>query len=149
MTRVMSVTTRSLVVLHHAFLWRYQDFLVRYKKRTGFELLTVCTGRSMADQDKAFRSGASKARPGESWHQYGLAADAVPVMEGKLAWNTHDPVTKKLLPEWIAYGEVAKECGLEWAGEWKSFVEFDHTQFSGGLTIKNVMQNPALLDTLK
>lgn len=63
----------------------------------------------------------TKAGPGESWHQYGLAADCVPLRDGKPTWRDEDP-------EWKVFGASAKIAGLYWAGDWQSFRESPHIQ---------------------
>jgi peptidoglycan LD-endopeptidase CwlK len=63
----------------------------------------------------------TQAGPGESWHQYGLAVDSVPILYGKALW---EPDT----PEWEIYGAVAGYLGLDWAGNWKGFKEMPHVQ---------------------
>jgi peptidoglycan LD-endopeptidase CwlK len=66
---------------------------------------------------------ATNAGPGESWHNYGEAFDAVPVVNGKLAWD--QAAYKK---QWLVYGECARAAGLEWAGDWKKAKEYPHAQ---------------------
>ena len=61
------------------------------------------------------------AGPGESWHQYGLAVDAVPILYGKCLWDDDSP-------EWQVYGSVARYLGLNWAGTWQRFKEMPHVQ---------------------
>jgi len=65
----------------------------------------------------------TNAGPGESWHQYGRAFDAVPMRGGKCLWEDY-------WPEWDIYGETVKAVGLNWAGSWTRFREFPHTQDS-------------------
>jgi hypothetical protein len=52
-----------------------------------------------------------------SYHQDGLAADIVPVINGKIPW---DYCTHKEL--WLAFGRLGMEAGLEWGGTWKEFL---------------------------
>lgn len=67
------------------------------------------------------------AGPGESWHQYREAFDAVPVIGGKLAWNPKaDERTSKA---WAIYGGAGMRAGGTWAGTWKNFKEFPHMQW--------------------
>jgi peptidoglycan L-alanyl-D-glutamate endopeptidase CwlK len=74
----------------------------------------------------------TNAAPGESWHNYGEAFDACPVLNGKLAWNY-----LKAKPYWDAYGEAVKQAGLYWAGYWANFREYPHAQLrSGGNPLK-------------
>ena len=63
----------------------------------------------------------TKAGPGESWHQYGLAIDSVPILYGKAIWESDSD-------EWEVYGAVAKYLGLNWAGTWQTFKEMPHVQ---------------------
>lgn len=62
----------------------------------------------------------TNAKPWQSFHQYGLAFDCVPMSGGKPDWNNRE--NYKIL------GEIAKEIDLEWAGEWKRFKELPHFQ---------------------
>lgn len=63
----------------------------------------------------------TQAGPGQSWHQYGEAWDAVPLVGGKPMWLDDDPV-------WQRYGQAVRKAGLYWAGDWKTFKEFPHAQ---------------------
>lgn len=60
----------------------------------------------------------TSAGPGESWHSYREAFDAVPMRAGKLIWS-------KGAPEWLVYRDAIKEAGLYWGG---SFGDFPHCQ---------------------
>jgi len=71
----------------------------------------------------------TNAAPGESWHGYAEAFDAVPVVGGKLDW-AYDK--SKEYEEWEIYGKAVLKAGLVWAGAWKSFKEFPHAQFRFG-----------------
>jgi len=69
----------------------------------------------------------TNAAPGESFHNYGLAFDAVPMLGGKCCWKYTD-----YRPLWEGYGEAVRQVGLEWAGDWTTFKEYPHTQFGAG-----------------
>jgi len=49
-----------------------------------------------------------------------------------------------LVPEWQIVVDAGKECGLEWAGDWKSFKEEAHFQYTGGKTIAQLHQDRRL-----
>ncbi|MCK4829106.1 M15 family metallopeptidase [bacterium] len=69
----------------------------------------------------------TNAGPGESWHNYAEAWDAVPLVGGKPAWKYSDATE-----EWDAYGECVVHVGMEWAGNWTSFKERPHAQLRKG-----------------
>jgi len=137
-------SSRSPDVLLTLFRIKLLSFMRFYEKRTGSALLLVCTNRSAADQEEAFARKASKVRAGRSWHQWGLAADLVPMVGGKPLWAVFD-TNKRMHPEWIAFGEEAERAGLEWSGRWKRFIEYGHVQFTAGIDIEDVLYNPQIL----
>ena len=69
----------------------------------------------------------TNAGPGESWHNFGQAFDAVPLIGGKPAWNY-----LKAKNYWDGYGEAVRLAGLYWAGDWQSFREYPHSQLQPG-----------------
>lgn len=62
----------------------------------------------------------TNARAWQSFHQYGLAIDVVPLNGGKPDWNNLQAFEK--------LGEIGQRCGLEWAGTWQRFKEYPHFQ---------------------
>ena len=73
------------------------------------------------------RSGphVTNAAPGESYHNYGLAFDAVPLTGGKPAWEMWANAEA-----WEIYGIACKNADLSWAGCWENFVEYPHAQLT-------------------
>lgn len=69
----------------------------------------------------------TNAAPGEGWHNYAEAWDAVPLIGGKPAWNY-----MKAKEEWDGYGESVRQVGMYWAGDWVSFREYPHAQLRQG-----------------
>ena len=69
----------------------------------------------------------TNAAPGESWHNYGEAWDAVPLVGGKPVWSYFDG--KEM---WNAYGEAVRQVGMHWAGDWTRFREYPHAQLQVG-----------------
>jgi hypothetical protein len=65
----------------------------------------------------------TNAMPGDSAHNWGLAVDLVPVVDGNLAW-----ADERL---WERVGVLAEAAGVEWSGRWTSFVEKTHFQMPG------------------
>ena len=89
--------------------------------------------RTFAEQDELFKQGRSKpgqivtnAKGGQSNHNYGLAVDLCPFVNGKPQWNDNNG--------FVRIGAEAAKQGLEWGGSWKKFIDKPHVQV-GGLTI--------------
>lgn len=106
-------------------------------KAQGIDLLVVSTYRDPESQDALYAQG--RTRPGkivthakgwQSWHQYRVAFDVVPIRNGKPVWSD-----AKL---WNQVGQIGESVGLEWGGRWKGFVDRPHFQFTGGKTRKQL-----------
>lgn len=102
-------------------------------KAAGIDVLIISTFRDAASQAALFAQGrtepgavVTKAEPGFSFHQFRVAFDFVPIVNGKAQWND--------LRSFKLCGEIAKEIGLTWAGDWTTFKEYGHCQLPG-LTI--------------
>lgn len=66
----------------------------------------------------------TNAKAGQSAHNYGLALDIVPMVNGKPDWNGKDLV-------WQTIGELGQQVGLTWLGAPDSkFPEKAHFEFS-------------------
>lgn len=101
----------------------------------GIDLIVTSTYRDHESQAALYAQGrtapgamVTRAKPGFSYHNYRCAVDVVPIRNGKCVWSIIDPV-------WKEVGELGKQAGLEWAGEWTKFQEFPHFQYTGGLTL--------------
>lgn len=86
----------------------------------GVDVLVTCTLRSNEEQAVLYAKGrttapighgyvVTDAPPGRSAHNFGLAIDVVPIVNGKLDWDRKDPV-------WQQVGEFGVAAGLQWAG---------------------------------
>lgn len=76
----------------------------------------------------------TNAAPGESWHNFKEAFDAVPLIDGKPAWKRSDA------PEaWNIYGDACETAGLIWGGNWK-FTDLPHAQLRAGNPLDVVEQ---------
>lgn len=74
----------------------------------------------------------SNAKPGTSVHNYGLAIDYFLVTDDGLnsLWTVNE--------KWRRVGAIAKSMGFEWGGDWTSFRDYPHLQFTKGLTISQL-----------
>lgn len=108
--------------------------------RRGFDVIVTSTYRDNESQNALYAQGRSlpgpkvtNAKGGESFHNYKVALDVVPLRNGKPVWNT----TGLDAALWEEIGKIGESCGFEWAGRWKSFKEMAHFQYTKGLTIKD------------
>lgn len=81
------------------------------------------------------------AGPGESWHQYGEAIDAVPMLHGKPQWDAD-------CEGWEVYGDACDRFHLSWAGYWTSFKEYPHAQVRPGGNPLNILSPDEVKNTL-
>lgn len=102
--------------------------------------------RSWERQEWLYASGRTRpgkvvtnAKPGRSWHAYGMAADYV--LDGMVtkpgtqwSWEIRGH------PEWLRMAQLAVGMGLEAAYFWEKFPECPHVQYRCGMTIGQAMQ---------
>lgn len=100
-------------------------------------------GRTYAEQNALFakRPVVTKARAGQSWHNYGIAWD-VGIFEGKTYFEGRNAKENKAYTD-LAKLILPKMKELEWGGSWKSIVDMPHYQLASG---KNIRQAQALLE---
>jgi peptidoglycan L-alanyl-D-glutamate endopeptidase CwlK len=137
------INSRSLDELIPEARQRVDKFIALCKEN-GIDLLVTSTYRDMESQTALYDQGrttegkiVTNARAGESFHNYRCAVDVVPLVNGKPEWDGSSPV-------WAKVGALGKEAGLEWAGEWHSFKELAHFQYTGGLTIAQLKAGNAI-----
>jgi len=127
------INSRSLDDLAPPVKQRAQAF-VEAAKAKGIDLLVTSTYRDNESQNALYAQGrttpgniVTRAKAGQSWHNYRCALDVVPLVNGKAVWDDQ--------AIWKQVGEIGKACGLEWAGDWKTFKEYPHFQYTNGLTM--------------
>lgn len=99
------------------------------------------TLRTFEEQDALYALGrtkpgkvVTKARGGDSYHNYGLAVDIVLLVGGKALWDIKTDYDKDGRSDWMEVVEIFKRYGWEWGGDWK-FVDNPHFQKNCGYTI--------------
>ena len=131
---------RNIDSLHPTVASMCHQFLANCKM-AGIDVIITGTYRSIEEQNRLYAIGrtvpgkkVTNAKGGQSMHNYRLAFDCVPLRHGKPVWGT----TGDDLKLWQQVGAIGKAVGLSWAGEWKTFREFAHFQWTGGLTLKDL-----------
>lgn len=117
------------------------ESLIKACKENGIDIIVTSTYRDNESQQALYNQGrtpeskakkesiVTNAKPGESYHNYRVAFDVVPIVNGKAVWSDN-----KI---WAKIGQLGVDLGLEWAGNWKTFKEYPHFQYTNGLTLKD------------
>lgn len=99
------------------------DAWIRLKVR----IIITHTLREWAEQAHLYSKGRTEpgpvvtnAKPGYSWHNYGLAFDVAFLTEdGKITWGG----------PWAALGALGEDLGLVWGGNFKSIKDRPHFEY--------------------
>lgn len=108
----------------------------------GIHVNITSTYRDLEAQAELYSRGrttkgrrVTNAGPGQSYHNYRVAFDFVPIVNGKAAWKNTGLFER--------CGIIAESVGLEWAGRWTEFPEQCHCQYTGGKTIQQLRRTLA------
>jgi peptidoglycan L-alanyl-D-glutamate endopeptidase CwlK len=135
-------TIENLAGLNRKFKAQAEKFLIAAQPICDYHGITieVISGlRSWQQQAALYAQGrtkpgaiVTKARPGSSWHNYGLAIDLGLFANGKYLDSADPKRADRIYKE---LGTLAATRGIEWAGTWKTFTESPHFQNRFGMTI--------------
>jgi len=138
-TRPAALSDQRLSGLHPVVASRARAML-DLCSLAGLAILVTQGVRTWEEQDVLFARGrtvppigasniVTKARGGQSYHNFGLAFDIIVLDSmGKTDWNTSHP-------GWRRAAEAGRSVGLEWGGDWKGFKDIPHFQYTGGLSL--------------
>ena len=104
-------------------------------------------GRTKLFDDKGKRLGVvTKAKGGQSIHNFGLALDIVLLKDtnsdGKFesaSWETNIDFDKDGKADWMEVVNILKNRGWIWGGDWKSFKDAPHFEKTFGHTWKTLL----------
>ena len=131
-------TNVKINTLHPAMQAKARELINRLDIDYGIRARIRSAFRSYEAQQEIYNQGrttpgdiVTNAEPGESWHNFGLAIDVRPETDdfGRSRFAMYD----------IA-GRVGQSLGLEWGGNWRSFVDKPHFQLTNGQDIADVRQ---------
>jgi len=114
-----------------------EKFLAECKKQN--INVTITQGlRTIAEQNALYAQGrttsgniVTQAKGGNSMHNYGLAVDFAPIVNGKIDWNDI-ALFKKI-------GKIGLSVGFDsYGGDWTSFKDYPHLQWTGGLSLSDL-----------
>lgn len=118
-----AVSIERIKGLHPKVREDFENFITEAENALGITIRITQGMRTFEEQQKLYDRGrtepgkiVTKAKPGSSYHQYGLATDLVEVIGGGVDWN-YD--MSKLVP-------YATKYGIDWGGNWTGFKDFPH-----------------------
>ena len=127
------INSRSLSDLKPKVAALCSEFINRCKAE-GIDIIITSTYRDAESQNALYAQGrtapgkkVTNAKGGQSFHNWHVAFDFCPLVNGKPAWSNDELITR--------CGEIGESVGLEWAGRWKTFQEKLHLQYTNGLTL--------------
>lgn len=110
----------------------FERKLIKKAFKLGVPLFAHCVVRTPAEQDQLFVMGHSKARAGQSPHNYGAAVD---IVHGTHAWGL-------LRKQWDIIGMLGKEISVQagipvvWGGDW-DFYDPAHWELRDWRTLRD------------
>ena len=135
-------TIENLGSLNKKAAAKFEPFITQveaFLSSKGVTVEVISGLRSWAAQAALYASGrtkpgriVTKAKPGSSWHNYGLAIDLGLFKSGVYLDEKKPAEADKLYAE---IGKIAAAHGIEWAGNWKSFTESPHFQVTFGMSL--------------
>jgi hypothetical protein len=115
--------------LHPKVIEDFKNFITDAEQALGITIRVSQGLRTFQEQQDLYDMGrtkagkvVTKAKPGSSYHQYGLAVDLVEMVNGGLDWNFD---MGKLVP-------YADKYGISWGGNWQSFKDYPHFEKTFG-----------------
>ena len=129
------INSRDINELHPKVQIMCRQFIIACKE-AGIDVLITSTYRDYESQDDLYAQGRTKsgkivtnARAGYSYHNFRVAFDFVPLANGKAIWDNDILFAKA--------GSIGKSVGLEWGGDFITFKDKPHFQFTNGLSLTN------------
>jgi len=109
--------------------------IIKESYNEGIYVLITDGYRSNAEQDALYAQGRTKpgkivtnAKGGQSNHNFGIAVDfCLTNKEGTAAYWTVNA-------DWKRVAAIAKSMGFEWGGDWTSFKDNPHLEYTGEIT---------------
>lgn len=125
--------------LHPAFRNKIIQLVIDAKKHD-IDIVVSETYRTPERQNKYLKRGLTKLKGGKSKHQFGLAIDIIPVVNGVSQHNNHD-VLKKV-------GVLGEKLGLRWGGRWKRLYNPVHFEWECKISDLENGWEPEIPDTV-
>jgi peptidoglycan L-alanyl-D-glutamate endopeptidase CwlK len=120
----------------HESIQQLAKTLILKASEVGIPLVISNGLRTNEEQQRLYDQGRSApgpkvtgAKPGTSWHNYGLAFDVAVMKNGKPTWPNDVGL-------WNQIGDIGRSIGLRWGGD---FGDLPHFEYHPGLTINDAV----------
>ena len=121
----------------------YKDILDR-----NIQIRITDTLRTFDEQAELYAKGRTApgnivtyAKPGQSYHNYGLAVDFALLLPGgkKVSWDMNLDLNDNQKADWAEVVAVFKHYGWDWGGNWTSFKDYPHFEKTFGYTTRQLL----------
>lgn len=124
-------------VLHPKAVPIFTDFINECEDTFDITLKVIFGLRTFDEQAAIYAKGrtapgpvVSNAKPGYSFHNYGLAIDIAELKDGKISWAV----------KYEQFKPISDKYKLKWGGTFKSLVDKPHYELSFGFTIRELFE---------
>lgn len=122
------LTNKRILTLHPKIQDQVFDIFNKANKLRPDVYYRLTSGyRSPQEQQELYNKGrttggriVTNAKAFQSYHNYGLAFDVVPIRGGKAIWDE--------INLFDDFAKIAKKRGFDWGGDWQSFKDYPHFQ---------------------
>jgi len=124
---LVGTANRQWELLDAEFRQRLLGTFKLMQERHGIEMVLIEGYRSPERQNELASLGpnVTHAAAGQSWHQYGMAADCAFLIDGRIVISEADPRAARA---YDLYGDVAQSFGLTWGGSWRNLRDLGHVE---------------------
>lgn len=118
---------RNWALLNPRFRQRLLAVFKIMRDRYGYQMALIEGYRSPGRQAQLAAEGTdvTRAGAGQSYHQYGLAADCAFYRNGQLVVSAKHAWAQR---GYTLYGQVAEAAGLVWGGSWRHLRDLGHVE---------------------
>lgn len=124
----------KIMQLHPQMRDKVRQF-INNADQQGIKLRVTSGYRSWDEQAALYAQGrtapgaiVTNAKPGDSYHNYGLAVDVVPIVNGVADWST----------DWNKIAGIGKPLGFVWGGEFTTITDKPHFEMHFGNTLASL-----------
>jgi peptidoglycan LD-endopeptidase CwlK len=138
---------KAIAKLHPQVKNKIRKFINDVYEQHQIFLVIVQDYRTYAQQDAIYAEGRTKpgkirtkAKGGQSNHNFALAVDVLPVWEDGNLHITGKGVDEKNISILKKIANIGKANGLAWGGDWKSIYDPMHFELNTGLSMSQLRQ---------